>query len=332
VKQSISKADASRASPRALADNVETALALTRKAAAHLEAHGIENSRLDSELLLAGALGTTRLQLYLDHDRPVAGADLERYRSFIRRRLKREPVQYILGDAPFRGLTLHVDRRVLIPRPETEVLVGEILRWTAAGSVHAAAGRNAVADSDAATHEHRRELTALDVGTGSGAIALSLLAEGPFSSVIATDVSDEALEVARSNAQRAGLDSRLELRCGSVWECIAADEQFDVVVANPPYIADAERSSLAPEVRDWEPPAALFAGTDGTDVLHEIVDSAGAHIRAGGLLALEVGVTQAQAIRQRALEKGFQSARVIQDYTGRERVVLAIAPGSASDA
>jgi release factor glutamine methyltransferase len=320
VKPSISRVGgASRVSPRALADNVETALALTRKAAAHLEANGLENARLDSELLLAGVLGTTRLQLYLDHDRPVADADLERYRAFIRRRLKREPVQYILGDASFRGLTLHVDRRVLIPRPETEVLVGEILRWISDG-----------ADGDA--RERGSEWTALDVGTGSGAIALSLLAEGPFSRVIATDVSDAALDVARTNSERAGLASRIEFRCGSVWECIAADERFDVIVANPPYVADPERASLAPEVRDWEPGAALFAGAEGTDVLHEIVDSGASHLSAGGLLALEVGVTQAQAIRQRALEHGFQSARVIQDYTGRERIVLAIAPARASNA
>jgi release factor glutamine methyltransferase len=287
----------------------ETTLVVARKAADHLAANGIENARLDAELLLAAVLGTSRLDLYLQHDRPLSEAELQAFRTSIRRRLKREPVQYILGDAAFRELTLKVDRRVLIPRPETEVLVGEVLKYLSSASSSGSASA---------------KLTGLDLGTGSGAIALSLLREGPFERVVATDVSPDALAVARDNSVRAGLDARLELRCGSLWDSVGDEERFDVVVSNPPYVADAAREGMQPEVRDWEPAVALFGGAAGTSLLDVIVDGARKHLHDDGLLALEVGMEQAESVAERARTSGgFAWSRVVQDYTGRDRIVLA---------
>ncbi|HSJ14018.1 MAG TPA: peptide chain release factor N(5)-glutamine methyltransferase [Longimicrobiales bacterium] len=280
----------------------ERALELSRKAAALLQERGFEQARLEAELLLAAALGIDRLQLYLQHDRPVAAAELEIFRASVRRRLRHEPVQYILGETSFRTLRLGVDRRVLIPRPETEVLVGEVLRWAERRGGGGAA---------------------LDLGTGSGAIALSLAAEGGFDRVVASDVSAEALAVAGANAQRNALTDRVELRCGALWDVVAPGERFRAIVSNPPYVGEAERALLAPEVREWEPPGALFAGPDGMAVIEALIAGAVARLEAGGLLALEIGATQAGATCAAvARAAGLGRARVVPDLTGRDRIVL----------
>jgi release factor glutamine methyltransferase len=281
-------------------------LELARLAAEHLAARGVTDGRLDAELLLAHALGIRRLDLYLQFERPLTDEEVAAYREAIRRRARREPLQYITGEAAFRELVLRVDPRVLIPRPETEVLVGEVLDWARG---EAAAGG---------------ALSALDVGTGSGAIALSLLREGPFGRVVATDVSAGALEVAAANAAALGLADRLELRAGSVWSAVGEVERFHVIVANPPYVMESERATLMPEVRDHEPGAALFSGPDGLEVVREIVGGARAHLRAGGLLALEVGVGQASTVAGLVSAAGLASPRVVVDLAGRERVVLAV--------
>jgi release factor glutamine methyltransferase len=270
----------------------------------YLTQKGVEQGRLDAEHLLAHALGVERLQLYLQFDRPLSAAELDRFRPLLRRRAAREPLQYILGRAAFRELHLHVDRRVLIPRPETEVLVGEVLAWVRGGA--------------------KTDLTAVDLGTGSGAIALSLAREGPFRQVVATDRSEAALEVARGNSVAAGLADRVELRRGSLYEALGPGERFDVVVSNPPYVADHERPGLQPEVGLWEPPEALFGGPDGLSVIRAIVGGAGAHLRKGGLLALEVGEGQVAPVVAEVESKGeFVDVRVRRDLAGRQRVVLA---------
>ncbi|MEX0892653.1 MAG: peptide chain release factor N(5)-glutamine methyltransferase [Gemmatimonadota bacterium] len=282
----------------------ETALELARKAGEVLAERGFENPRLEGELLLAGILGMRRLDLYLQHDRPVAGAELERFREAVRRRLRHEPLQYVLGEAPFRELMLRVDGRVLVPRPETEVLVEEVLRWARASSL--------------------AELDALDVGTGSGAIALSLAREHPFRRVVATDASGAAVDVARANAERLGLGERVEFRAGSLWEPIPPAERFHVVVSNPPYISQEERPLLPPEVLDWEPPDALFAPAGGLAVLCALVEGAGARLQPGGLLALEVGWTQAEEVADHVRRRGgYGEPRIIRDLADRPRVVLA---------
>lgn len=283
-----------------------TALELAKQAGVFLGERGIENGRLEAELLLSGILGNRRLDLYLQYDRPVTADEIARYRAAVRRRLRREPLQYILGEVDFRRLRLSVDRRALIPRPETEVLVGTVLEW--AGG--------------------RPDLSAIDIGTGSGAIALSLAVEGEFGRIVATDVSADAIELARHNAQRCGVAGRIEFRHGELWADNGDGARFDVVVSNPPYIAESERSSLQPEVRDWEPAGALFAGADGLSVVNAIVDGAWDQLNEGGLLAVEIGAGQGDAVRKSACERGYAAVRIITDLAGRQRIALASKPGA----
>lgn len=287
-----------------------TVLGLILWSAEYLADRGVDNGRLNAEHLLSHALGTTRLQLYLQFDRPLDAGELATFKPFLLRRARREPLQYVTGRAAFRELELEVDQRVLIPRPETEVLVEAVLQWARLG-VNGRSPRGA-------------ELDGMDLGTGSGCIALSLLAEGPFRRMVATDASADALAVATENACHAGLAGRLETRLGPLWEPVASGERFDVVASNPPYVADAEAVKLEPEVRDWEPALALFAGTDGLDVLDAIVDGAGQRLRPGGLLALEVGLGQADVVAKRMrVSGGFGEPRILRDLTGRQRIVLA---------
>ena len=281
-----------------------TVLRLIRWSGEYLGGKGVERARLDGEHILAHALGLGRLDLYLQYDRPLTPEELDVFRPLLKRRAAREPLQYILGSQPFRELDLEVDRRVLIPRPETEVLVGEVLDW-------------ARARGDGA-------LDALDVGTGSGAIALSLALEGSFRRVVGTDLTQEALDVAARNRASAGLEGRVDLRLGEDYTALAADERFDIIVSNPPYVAESEREGLEPEVVDWEPGTALFAGMVGMDVLRRLVAGAPARLRDGGLLALEVGAGQTGAVAG-LLEGmgGWEGITVRADLTGRQRIVIA---------
>ncbi|CAN5906890.1 peptide chain release factor N(5)-glutamine methyltransferase [soil metagenome] len=278
-----------------------TILELLRWTTEYLAGKSFHNPRLNAELLLAGVLGVKRLDLYLQFDRLLRPEELAEFKARLRRRARREPLQYIEGQAAFRELRLRVDRRVLIPRPETELLVGEVLDW--------AAGRG--------------ELEALDVGTGSGAIALSLATEGAFRRVVATDLSEEALEVARLNHREAAPAAPVEFRPGDGYAAVAG-ERFDVVVSNPPYVAEEERDSLDPEVREWEPPQALFAGPGGLRVIRELVAGAPEVLRGGGLLALEVGFGQMEAVAALIRATGrFHEPQVRRDLSGRDRIVLA---------
>jgi release factor glutamine methyltransferase len=270
----------------------------------YLAEKGVPSARLDAEHLLAHVVGVSRLQLYLDFERPLSRDELDGYRPLIRRRAAREPLQYIIGRQPFRELDLEVGPAVLIPRPETELLVGEVLNWvTSAG---------------------RTGARALDVGTGSGAIALSLAFEGSFASVVATDIDASALAVARRNRDAAHLQDRVDLRVGSLFEPLDALERFDVIVSNPPYVAEQDAEGLQVEVRDWEPGGALFGGSDGLDVLRALVRGAEAHLAPGGLLAFEVGVGQAEVVVRLLEETGaYQESRVGKDYSGKSRFVFA---------
>jgi release factor glutamine methyltransferase len=290
-----------------VAVRIWTPLELVRWTADYLAGRGIGESRLNAELLLAGVLGVRRLDLYLQHDRPLTPEELAAFKERLKRRLRHEPLQYIEGAAAFRNLVLRVDRRALIPRPETELLVGEVLAWA----------------------RGRQGLCAADVGTGSGAIALSLAVEGPFAHIVATDASADALALAAENRDFAAPGARVDFRLGRSYDPVAG-ERFDVVVSNPPYVAEAERPILPPEVREWEPPQALFAGQDGLGVLRELVAGAPAHLEPGGLLALEIGEGQADAVMALLRDqRGLEAPRVVQDLAGRDRIVLArAAPGA----
>ena len=281
-----------------------TVLKLIEWSGQYLEDKGVERGRLDAEHLLAHAMSTTRLDLYLQYDRLLSGPELDQYRPLLTRRARREPLQYIVGRAGFRNLELEVDQGVLIPRPETEILVDEVLQWVSENKL--------------------KKPVALDIGTGSGAIALSLIHEGPFSRVVATDTSRAALEVATRNSLMSGFSDRVDFRLGKFYEPLTVGEVFEVIVSNPPYVADGEAQDLEPEIREWEPGAALYAGPDGLDALRRIATGAGPYLKPGGLLALEVGLGQATYIMELLENTGeFRTVRVRQDLSGRERVVLA---------
>jgi len=282
-----------------------TVLELIRWSTTYLVDKGIEAPRLDVEHLLAYALDTNRLQLYLDYDRPLSADELGVFKPLLLRRSKREPVQYITGRAAFRQLNLEVDHRVLVPRPETELLVDAALEFAGPG------------------------MRALDIGTGSGCIALSLAHEGPFAEVVATDVSPEALEIARVNAATLAQTSpetvsRLKFREGSLFTPLQAGEVFDLIVSNPPYIGTSEADSLTPEVRDSEPALALFAGADGLSVLEPLIAGVAAWLRPGGLLLLEIGAAQSEAVLALIGQNPqMDAASVIRDLAGRPRIVRA---------
>jgi release factor glutamine methyltransferase len=272
----------------------------------YLKQKGVESARLDAEYLLAHVLGVGRLEMYLQHERPLSRQELNAFRPLLRRRAMREPLQYVLGRQSFRTLQLAVGPGVLIPRPETEGLVEAVLGWTRA------------------SRPSQTGLVGLDVGTGSGAIALALLTEGPFERFVGTDVSPAALEVAARNRDALGLGDRLDLRAGELFEPMAPGERFDVVVSNPPYVSEHERASLAPEVVDWEPAEALFGGADGLSVIRSIAASAGSWLGPGGLLALEVGWGQAGAVAALLRARpDFQDVEVRMDLAGKERLVTA---------
>jgi release factor glutamine methyltransferase len=256
-----------------------------------LTAAGVDTPRLDAEVLLAHSLGVDRAALVIDAEHPVEGAAVRRFQDAVRRRsLHRAPVAYITGLKGFRHLALEVDSRVLIPRPETETLVEAALEVLAHGA------------------------RVVDVGTGSGAVALALKDERPDLRVIATDVSADALDVARANATRLGLDVEFVHA-----DLLAGVAHVAAVVSNPPYVEDG--AQLAPEIVDHEPALALRAGPDGLDVLRLLVPAAAA--RGAEILAVEVGAGQAAAVQGLAREAGFARSERRADLAGVDRVVVA---------
>ena len=262
--------------------------------------------RAEAEELLGRLLGLARAELYLQRSRGLDPPQWQRLESWLSRRARGEPVQYITGRAAFRGLDLEVGPAVLIPRPETEGLVEAVL---------------GVLREELARWARPR---VLDLGTGSGAIALAVGSEWPSAVVTATDASDEALAVARANAAACGLADRVQWLHGHWFEPLATDERFEVVVSNPPYIASGERDALPEDVRAFEPAEALFSGASGLEALREIVDNAPRHLVAGGLLALELAEMRAREVAG-WLEGAhdWQEVDLRDDLTGRPRVLLA---------
>jgi release factor glutamine methyltransferase len=267
-----------------------------------LRAAGVEDPRLDAELLLCEATGWDRAYLAADPEAEIPPPAARRFGETVRRRLRREPVAYILGRRGFRQIDLTVDPRVLIPRPETELLVELALEI--------------------------QPRTALDVGTGSGAIALAIADELPGCEVTATDTSPAALEVARANAERLGLTGRVEFVEGTL---PPGPGEFDLVLANLPYVSEAEWGGLEPEVTEWEPREALLAGPDGLDAIRDLLSDrvrlcsriAGAKAKsARGGVGLEVGEGQAGAVGELLREAGFGSIETRRDLAGIERVVV----------
>ena len=301
---------AARVSPRAPSAAMLRSMALTvalalQNAVARL-GRVPASPRSDAEELLSRVLGTGRGDLRLFGARVLSAAEAERFEGWLARREAGEPVQYVTGRAAFRDLDLAVDRRVLVPRPETEGLVEAVLEVLAA---------------ERSRWEHPR---VLDLGTGSGAIALAIAQEAPHAQVAAVDASEDALAVARANAIACALADRVTFSHGDWFGGVADDERFEVVVSNPPYIAESDADSLPADVRDWEPHGALFSGPDGLDAPREIVDTAPRHLVAGGLLALELSESHAHEVA--AWLEGahdWRDVRVLDDLSGRPRVLLA---------
>jgi release factor glutamine methyltransferase len=265
----------------------------------------IESARLNAEHLLAHALGRKRIELYLEFDRTLTESELTPLRELVRRRGEGEPLQHLLGTAEFCGLVFVCDHRAMVPRPETEELVEALV--ADCGPSRTGTSRNA-------------DFRIVDVGTGSGVIALSLAARLPQAIVNAVDISEDALALARENADRLGLAERVEFSHGSLLEKFT--ERFDVVVANLPYIAMSERGSLSREVlRD--PEVALFGGDKGDELIQELIQQAPERLSPGGLLALEIGASQSEAVVTSLNEKKYKDIRPKTDYSGNPRFVFA---------
>ena len=293
-----------------------------RSATEWLRASGSRSPRLDAELLLATALGVDRAELFRTPERVLTRIEERRFDGYLVRRQAREPVAYIRGRRAFRAIELEVTPAVLIPRPETETLVDVALEALAAVPAGGDAAGGAPGDGPGgAAAPGPYEPLALDVGTGSGCIALALAAENPFVHVVATDVSAAAVEVARRNAARLGLGGRLDIRCGDLLDDLLPRERFDLIVSNPPYIPEAEYRILEANVRDYEPRLALHGGEDGLDVYRRLIPAAAGRLRPGGMLAVEVGAGQAAAVRALCAAAGaFAAVQERADLAGIPRV------------
>lgn len=282
---------------------------------------GVESPRLSAELLLAHVIGCDRLRLYMEADRPATPLERESLRGLVARALKHEPVQYLVGEAWFFSLPFHVDRRVLIPRPCTEAIVEHVLQHARAEPGFAPGGA----------------ATFADVCTGSGCIAVALLKNLPGAHGAATDISPEALEVARANAARHGVLERLDLLKGDLLSPLAAHpsgQQLHYLVANPPYIPDEEWDSADPakavgrNVKGFEPEAALRGGADGMKYVRPILDAGPAHLRKGGLMLIEIAASTADVVLKLAKgQPSLESPRIIPDLEGHPRVLIATKAG-----
>ena len=277
-----------------------TVLEIIKRTTDFFDKRGVESARLNAELLIGHALGLKRMQLYLQFERPLSEVELEQVRPLVKRRGNREPLQYILGEVEFCGLKLKVDKRVLIPRPETEHLVELVTQ------------RLTVAPG-----------TILDLGTGSGAIALALARIYPGAAVTAVDQSGEALALAGENAAANGMAGRIRCRQSDWFAGLAPTDQYQLIVANPPYLSDEELQAAQPEVKDFEPGLALSAGPDGAAALTRIISGAREHLPPGGLLACETGIAQHARLQQLAAQAGFARTESLRDLTGRDRYLLA---------
>jgi len=294
--------DGRGAGPHPTGHTVLTYAAAIRRAEDRLRGAGVESARLDAEVLLARAAGLDRSGVFARLPDPLATTVAERFEAFVTRRCRREPVAYIVGEKEFYSLSMAVSADVLIPRPETEMLVEAALEGLPAGAA------------------------ICDIGTGSGCIAVALAATRPDVRVTACDLSGPALAIAASNAARHGVASRISLVRSDLAQAFRPGSRFDVIVANPPYVADG--AELEPEL-DFEPRAALRAGGDGLDVIRRLVPQAIARLKPRGRLIVEFGSDQEGMVRGIAEQAGFAPVEIRRDLAGHARVVVATLPGGA---
>lgn len=269
-------------------------------AAGDFKERGIETPRLEAEILLAHVLGVERVRLILDAHKPLDPTELARFRDAIKRRRGGEPVAYVVGEREFHGLVFHVDRRVLIPRQDTEILVETAIEST-----------------------RRRSLSgrALDLCTGSGCVAIAFAKARPTWQVTAADLSSDALEVARGNALRLGVIWGVRFVSGDLYGAVGSEERFELITANPPYIPSGEIPELERQIRDFEPRLALDGGSDGLSLLPAIAQGGFERLTPGGTLAVEIGAGQSDAVAALFERTGLTDVRRHKDYGGHERVV-----------
>jgi release factor glutamine methyltransferase len=287
-----------------VADSSRTFRGVLRWGRARLAEAGVESAVLDAEILLCWVLGADRAQLYLRLEEPARASEQEKFRALVERRAAREPLAYITGNKEFWSLDFIVTPAVLLPRPETELLIELVLYWSQRSSCD-------------------RPIDILDIGTGSGVLAVTLAKHLPNSQVWATDISGAALEVAEANTKRHNVADRVRLLCGDLFEALADRAMmFDLIVSNPPYIPSADLRELEPEIRIWEPAAALDGGLDGLDYYRRIIHQGSARLKENGQVVVEIGADQgAQVARMFDRERCYTRAEIHRDGGGRDRVV-----------
>ncbi|HOD47080.1 MAG TPA: peptide chain release factor N(5)-glutamine methyltransferase [Opitutaceae bacterium] len=279
---------------------MHTVLDILQKTTDFFSGKGVESARLNAELIVGHALGLKRMQLYLQFERLLTEPELERIRPLVRRRGQREPLAYVLGTAEFCGLTLKADRRALVPRPETERLV-ELLQERCVPP----------------------PTRVLDLGTGTGCIALALASAWPGAEVVAVDASEEALALARENGESTGLAARVQWLKSDWFSGLPVDARFDLIVSNPPYLTAEETAAAEPEVRTYEPASALTAAEAGMADLRKIIAGAPRFLAPGGWLAMETGIAQHAALLADLARAGLHDGESVKDLADRDRFVVA---------
>ncbi len=290
-----------------------TVLEVIQRSAEFLAKRGVDSPRLQIELLLAHVLQMPRLKLYLSFDRTLSETELAALRELVKRRANREPLQHLVGSTSFCGLEMQVGPHVLIPRPETELLAERAWNYLSALSSESRA---------------TAPPTALDLGTGSGCLAISLAVKCPAARVTAVDISQEALTIARQNATANGVDERITFYCGDGLEALPPEARFDLIVTNPPYIPSSEIETLQPEVRDHDPRLALDGGPDGLAFFRRLARDAGARLSGDGTLMAEFGDGQSETIAALFKGSGWRIEGVEPDYSGRSRILIARRAGT----
>ncbi|ORT99109.1 Methylase of polypeptide chain release factor [Anaerovibrio sp. JC8] len=284
-----------------MADEIWTIGKLLKWTEEYFAKAGLDTPRLDGEVLLCHVLQKERIHLYVHFDQPLTKEELAQFKVFIKERVQHKPVAYIVGHKDFMGLDFKVTEATLIPRPDTEILVEAVISRLKIG---------------------RDDLgTIADIGTGTGAICLSLLNYLPELKAVTVDISPGAIEVARENAECLGLSDRIEFYQGDLLEPIK-DRKFTAIVSNPPYIPEGDMAGLDSNVKDYEPLSALAAGVDGLDCYRRLVAEAGELIEDDGFLALEIGINQADSLRKLGEEHGWGRCEVLKDLAGIDRVVI----------
>ena len=294
-----------------MANSVWTIMKILNWTKQYFEAKGVENPRLDAEVLLCAVLKCQRITLYVDFERPLSEEELATYREYVRRRGNFEPLAYILGERAFMRNTFKVNKATLVPRPETELLVESLVRI-------------------APMLEREGDVKILDIGTGSGAIIVSLLDYLPNAKGVGVDISVDALIVAKENSEKIGVTGRIGFVRSDVFSKMPLEKKFDIIVSNPPYIPAGDIAGLDKDVQQ-EPRGALDGGADGLDFYRRITAEAMDHMAEEGVLAFEIGIGQAAAVQQLCLDAGFVKTAVRKDYAGIERMVFAVKAATTSE-